>query len=262
MINNKSKITQPQKSLHYFTLIELLVVISIISILASMLLPALSKAKDAAYSIECTNKLKQLGTGAMMYSNDYNSFLLPASYIQVADPYSGPGNASGTPLWYFRLIPYMGQDGLYDFNRDTDVWAFERERNMLRSCVKNPIPFKNAVVGKVLQPNLGYNQRLGWTDTSGSPVFPLRRTTAIKRPSSIFTFADAGRSFFINTDPGEPLPYVGGIYMVFPHNTRANAGHVDGHVSHYSYFDTFFDTETVGASTWTIANSRIYHIDR
>src|SRR5580658_5812519 len=91
-----------------FTLIELLVVIAIISILASMLLPALGRAKEKGVSIFCVNNLHQLGLAMIMYGDDNDERLPPSSArVQVA----GEGAWTNAPLpWTVPLASYYGNN--------------------------------------------------------------------------------------------------------------------------------------------------------
>lgn len=130
MSTNNKQIVKQRQIQRAFTLIELLVVIAIITILAAMLLPALSRAKSKALGISCINSLKQLTLAAQVYATDFQDAIPPnglgsfSSWVTT----TGPGGVSQMPdyadltlIQQSVLYPYNKSEGIYRCAADKDV---------------------------------------------------------------------------------------------------------------------------------------------
>lgn len=212
---------KPERRRQGFTLIELLVVIAIIAILASLLLPALSRAKEQAKRSACINNIRQLTLSALMYANDRESYL------------PSPGSTHA-PYWVgtrFRDLLVDGYDlqremfycpSNFGWNRD-DFWGWSAS-----DAVIGYFYFGNE---KRYTDNRAFYRGVFMTAPDREPAFP-RKTT--DNPFYQVLWTDLTRKWQDSWDrPGDPDPLTRGVNHQAHGNAGpagSNQGFLDGHV--------------------------------
>jgi prepilin-type N-terminal cleavage/methylation domain-containing protein/prepilin-type processing-associated H-X9-DG protein len=257
------------KQNHAFTLIELLVVIAIIAILASLLLPALTRAKAQAQRIACLSNLKQWGLADTMYVDDHNQIFpdpryqssygsITVSSVEQDNPdwpdigYYHYTDMVADDVWFNALPSYVGNQPLYWWANGANSVGFYGSKSIFTCPTASSQPISrvdsqaasdkyNMIPGQRPLFNYGMNSKSVANEEISVAIVTLK-TSMVRRPSDFVLFSDV-------RDRSAETPYYGTaanqILLATPHDytTRFSSRHdqggnitfSDGHAAFFKY---------------------------
>ena len=221
-----------------FTLIELLVVIAIIAILAGLLLPALSRAKDKAQAIRCVSNAKQLQLAYILYADEFQGRLVNNDVGAIATE-AGPtawiqGNVQ---KWTVDYENNIRTGTLFPYNKSVDIYRCPSSRAYLMG-----LGGLQVLHHRSYSMSVQLNCNMGKDAGDSARTFVVKKEAEVKRPVRVYVFAEENQISIDNGAIGtEPWSLAGTLpnqYWNPPtarHSGGATFSFLDGHAEHWRW---------------------------
>lgn len=232
-----------------FTLIELLVTIALIAILAGLLLPALSNARETANRVDCESNLREWGLAFTMYLDDTGP-MFPDAKITNGTPGAPSGYNEDTPhwsdlaafaaagqgmtVWYNVLPPYVGKKPLYRYAANPA--DFVNGKTIFTCPTSDSLAPQFNPLDRVI-----FNYGMNYKGGTGLPAGEAMTAKMVWHPSA-YVFLSDGRTHwsetpFYGTDPTNEIgcSHVWVVQLSSRHNAGADLTFFDGHAAYFKY---------------------------